>query len=298
MFKKFLITTIILTMMASNAFAALYSDLQLGTRASAMGSSFVSVARDADAVYWNPGALGLSKKSNVMFMYSDVFGLGINQSYIAYSQPLGTFGLGVGWLRHSADLQEGFAATAKSNKWVDDMYSISLGTKARDNLYAGLNLKRFKVKTSTTSTDNIGTSGTGFDLGILATNLYTYDKWGISDVNLGFTVRNLASDLSGENVDPSYKLGFSTKIYEDFIFAIGVDIDKENDKQETKMKLNTGLEYGYNNSLFWRVGLNSGNFTTGFGIVVKERLSLDYTFEQGLFDLGKDNHRFSLSFWF
>jgi len=296
--KKILCAIIILSVSTTMAFGALYSDMQLGVRSSAMGSSFVSVARDADAVYWNPAALALTKKSNVSFMYSDVYNEGINQSYLSYAQPLDALGLGASWLRHSADLEEGFGATKKTNSWVDDMYTLAAGIKAKKDLYAGLSVKRFKVKTDRTNADNVGTSGTGFDVSILMTNLVKNENSPITETSLGFMVRNLATDLSGENVDPSYKLGLSTKIYDDFLFAAGLDLDRDNEDLSDKIRVNLGAEYNYNNTLFLRLGLNDGDFTTGFGIVIKDRLSLDYAFEKGLGDFDKDNHRFSLGFWF
>ncbi len=296
--KKLLCVIIILIVSSTMAFGALYSDLQLGARASSMGGANIALARDADAIYWNPAALGLAKKSNVSFMYSDVYNVGINQSYLAYSQPLETLGLGASWLRHSADLEEGFAATRKTNSWVDDMYTISLGMKARKDLYAGINVKRFKVKTNRTNAENVGTSGTGFDLSILMTNLVKNENSPVSETSLGFMVRNLATDLSGENVDASYKLGFSTKFYDDIIFAVGLDMDNDNEEQSQKIKVNLGTEYNYKNTLFLRLGLNDGDFTTGFGLLIKDQLTLDYAFEKGLGDLDRDNHRFSLGFWF
>ena len=294
--RKLILTALIISIMSGAAFAALYSDLQLGTRASALGGAFVTLARDADAIYWNPAALGLAKKSNAMFMYSDVFNVGIKQSYLAYSQPMSTLGLGASWLCHSSDLEEGFAATQKTNSWVDDMYSIALGSKVKQDLYAGINVKRFKVKTDRSSVSNVGTSGTGFDLGLLLTNLGKSDNSYVSDVSIGFQVRNLATDLSGENVDPSFKLGISSKIYDDLLMAVGLDMDNDNEDQSQKIRVNMGAEYNFNNTLFIRLGLNNGDFTTGFGLLLKEQLSIDYAFEKSLGELNSDNHRFSLSF--
>ncbi|HON57042.1 MAG TPA: hypothetical protein PLJ38_08480 [bacterium] len=291
--KILLIVAIISLLSVKQVSAALYSDLQLGARSSAMGSAYVSVAREADAVYWNPAALAMSKKSNVSFMHSDVFGIGIKQSYLSYAQPLDFVGIGASWLRHSADLAEGFGATSKINSWVDDALMLSIGMKAKSDIYAGLSMKRYKVKTK----NNVGTSGLGFDFGLLFTDLYKKND-NVKNIDFGVQIRNIATDLSNENVDPSYKLGMSCRILDDFIFAVGMDIDNDNPQQTQKTRLNLGLEYGYNNTLFVRLGSNDGDFTTGFGLKFQEKLSLDYAFEKSLGDLNKDNHRFSLSFWF
>ena len=233
-----------------------------------------------------------------MFMYSDVYNLNISENYLAYSQPLNNIGLGVNWLRHSVDLTEGIRSTYKTNSWVDDMYSLGAGIKVKNDMFAGITMKRFKVKTNLTNVQNYGASGTGFDVGILMTNIYKNESFDLNNVSLGFQVRNLATDLSGENVDPSYKLGISSNLLSDFFVAFELDMDKDNEELSSDVKYRLGIEYGYNKILFIRMGTNDGNFSTGFGLVLKEKLGLDYVYEKDLGDLKKDNHRFALNFTF
>jgi len=298
MLKKLVVMLIMTAVIATGVQAALYSDMQIGARASALGGAFVSAARDADAVYWNPAALGIIKKSTIAFMYSDIYNAGINESYLAYSQPMNQVGLGANWLRHSVDLSEGLGATFKTNSWVDDLYSLGAGIKVKPDIYAGIVMKRYKIKSNFSNIQSIGTSGTGFDLGLLLTNLVKKESLDIENVSLGFQIRNLATDLSGENVDPSYKLGISTNIFSDFLFAFEIDMDNDNEDQSTDMKLRAGLEYTYKKILSIRIGSNDGSFSTGFGLLLKEKLGIDYVYEKDLGDLDKDNHRFSLSLQF
>jgi hypothetical protein len=73
----------------------------VGARPLAMGNAYVAVADDADAVYWNPGALGTFKRKDLTASYNSLF-KDQDQGFIAYAFPLGdgpgTMGLGFDYL--------------------------------------------------------------------------------------------------------------------------------------------------------------------------------------------------------
>jgi hypothetical protein len=283
-----------LCIFVTNSNAALYSDAQLGVRASAMGGAFVSVARNADAVYWNQAALAIAENHNLMFMYSDIYNVGIDESYLSYSQKFSDkFGFGVNWLRHSADLEE--KLISQKNKWTDDVYSLAIGTKIMDNLYAGLAYKKFKIDAERSDMGDITSSGTGFDVSLL----YKMKENGlIPALDLGFQVRNFASDMSGDNIDATYKLGVSGYVIEDLLVALEFDYENETTDGDYELKYSLGAEYNLMKSLAIRIGTNDGSFTTGFGVVLKNKICLDYSFEKDLGDVDDDNHRFSIGFTF
>ncbi|MEK7382158.1 MAG: hypothetical protein AAB262_02620, partial [Elusimicrobiota bacterium] len=65
----------------------------VGARALAMGGAFsaVDTGADANAVNWNPGALGFVEKSNVTASYNSLF-KDESQGYLGYAAPLGKSG--------------------------------------------------------------------------------------------------------------------------------------------------------------------------------------------------------------
>ena len=85
----------------------------VGARALGMGSSFVSVADDATATYWNPAGLAQIQKRAFAAMYSDSFGTGqggflskglVEYNFVGYVQQIEGIGnLGISWIRLGVD---------------------------------------------------------------------------------------------------------------------------------------------------------------------------------------------------
>ena len=85
----------------------------VGARALGMGSSFVSVADDATAAYWNPAGLVQIPKRAFAAMYSDSFGAVqggflskglVEYSFIGYIQQIEDIGsMGISWIRLGVD---------------------------------------------------------------------------------------------------------------------------------------------------------------------------------------------------
>ena len=65
----------------------------VGARALAMGSAFTAVdsGADANAVNWNPAALGFVDKPNVTASYNSLF-VDQNQGYLGYAAPAARYG--------------------------------------------------------------------------------------------------------------------------------------------------------------------------------------------------------------
>ena len=85
----------------------------VGARALGMGSSFVSVADDATATYWNPAGLAQIPRRAFAMMYSDSFGTGqggflskglVAYNFVGYVQQIEDIGsMGIGWIRLGVD---------------------------------------------------------------------------------------------------------------------------------------------------------------------------------------------------
>ena len=85
----------------------------VGARALGMGSSFVSVADDATAAYWNPAGLVQIQRRAFAMMYSDSFGTGqggflskglVEYNFVSYAQQIEGIGsMGISWIRLGVD---------------------------------------------------------------------------------------------------------------------------------------------------------------------------------------------------
>ena len=85
----------------------------VGARALGMGSSFVSIADDATAAYWNPAGLAQIPKRAFAAMYSDSFGTGqgsflskglVEYNFVGYVQGVEGIGnMGISWIRLGVD---------------------------------------------------------------------------------------------------------------------------------------------------------------------------------------------------
>ena len=85
----------------------------VGARALGMGSSFVSIADDATAAYWNPAGLVQIEKRAFALMYSDSFGTGqggflskglVEYNFMGYTQQIEGIGnVGISWIRLGVD---------------------------------------------------------------------------------------------------------------------------------------------------------------------------------------------------
>ena len=85
----------------------------VGARALGMGSSFVSIADDATAAYWNPAGLVQIERRAFAMMYSDSFGTGqggflskglVEYNFVSYVQGVEGIGsIGISWIRLGVD---------------------------------------------------------------------------------------------------------------------------------------------------------------------------------------------------
>ncbi len=85
----------------------------VGARALGMGSSFVSIADDATAAYWNPAGLAQIRRRAFAMMYSDSFGTAqggflnkglVEYNFVSYVQQIEGIGsIGISWIRLGVD---------------------------------------------------------------------------------------------------------------------------------------------------------------------------------------------------
>jgi hypothetical protein len=278
-----------------------------GCRSVALGGAYVALAEGIDAVYYNPAGLATLDVSTFAFNHGELFA-DMNLENVAFATP-GLGGVvsisGVAFLsgsmkRTTFEDQEGVSGETFSAN--DFAFGLSYARMMTDKFTAGMTLKFLNQ-----NIDRVGANGWAFDLG------GTYAV-GVGDLKLGFAIRNFGPDMaySGEDLDFDTGLPDYPEVDEDIpatyksedyplplIFQLGITYDllsseasrltavldgvHPNDQDETFV---AGLEYGFNDSYFARVGYNGREnmgMTAGLGaraaLTAGVMASVDYSYE-------------------
>lgn len=260
-----------------------------GCRSVAMGRAYAALAEGTDAIYFNPAGLATLDAPTFSFSHGELFA-DLHLENVAFATPIrgGVVGVsGVGFLsgkmkRTTFEDQEGESGeTFTAN---DFAFGLSYARMMTDKFTAGVTFKFINQ-----NIDKVSANGWAFDVG------GTYSV-GVGNLRLGFAIRNFGSDLaySGEDLELDIGLPDYPEVDEDIpatyksenypmplIFQIGLAYDlvsagasrvtavldgiHPNDQDET---FNTGLEYGFNDSYFARIGYTGRSnmgFTAGLG---------------------------------
>jgi hypothetical protein len=282
-----------------------------GCRPIALGGAYVAMAEGADAIFFNPAGLANLDAPTFAFSHGELFA-DLNLENVAFATPTmgGVVGIsGVGFLsgkikRTTFEDQEGRSGETFSAN--DFAFGLSYARMMTDKFTAGLTFKFINQ-----NIDKVSANGWAFDLG----GTYTM---GVGNLRLGFAIRNFGPDLiySGEDLDFESGLPDYPGVEEDIpatyrseaypmplIFQLGVAYDiismgpsritavldglHPNDQDET---FNTGLEYGFNDSYFARIGY-TGRENMGLTAGLGARMSLS----QGILaavDYSYENHEY------
>ena len=134
--------------------------MPVGVRPLGMGSSFVAVADDANAIAWNPAGLINVGRMAINGMTANLHGIeSLQQSYLSYIFPLtDRNAIGIDWTRLRFGDNE--------LEFRDDRITFSYGIGILKSLSAGVNVKRVAMG-SALDTYTIGdATGFGFDVGL------------------------------------------------------------------------------------------------------------------------------------
>ena len=267
-----------------------------GSKAAAMGNSFVSIADDASAVFWNPAGAGWMPRKTFTFSLTDMYFADVEYSSASYVHPLdGAGALGVSLSRWSVD---GIEKRDENNLLLEnDLSDIQMELIASYSLPPIHNTTAaLGVKMDTQSLDGETAAGIGLDMGLL------YRRGSVQTqakrvFNAGISVRNV--------VEPVLKLRSDrTKFPTRAVFAtsyggatsyldkwmVTLDLNAPSDLHGTA---NLGFEASIR-PVSLRIGSMDGKLTAGIG-TAWEGLSFDYAYADE--DFGR-LHTFSLSISF
>lgn len=296
---------------------AQFLKIGVGARAIGMGSAQVAMQGDISSVYWNPAALsGMSHSSELTFNHVDWLA-DISYDFAAgvlRIGDLGTFGLSVVSLRVPEDIvrtvefPEGDGRT-----W--DASSLAIGVSYARSLTERFSIG-FNAKFVRESIWSESASGFAMDFGTLYNSEIKGLTLGASISNFGTKMRLSGRDLqfnndpngnlgSGPNQIPSeyttenfdlplvFRIGiaYQLQLPEDFRTTMAVDATHPNDNTEY---VNSGLEFGWREILFARVGYKSlflrdseQGLSWGFGFHYAVDNSLTLKLDYGFADYGR-----------
>jgi hypothetical protein len=291
----------------------------VGARAVGIGESFVAVANDASALYWNPAGLAQFSDNQVLFAHTDYL-VDLKHEFFGGVYHLSAndaVGISVTELR-TDDMEvttetQPFG-TGTYFSYRDLAFGLSYGRKMTDQFSFGITT-RYVTET----------------LGILKMNglmvdMGTYYWTGLGSSRFAVVISNFGPDVSPQGnvtltnhntVDSfqpfapptQFKVGFAMEPYqvEDQKLTTSIELQHPNDNAEN---FRIGAEYEWNQTLWLRAGVkrtigeslfgkdltsaNDFSFGVGFGVPVGYmRLHVDYAYAN--FDLLGDVHRISIN---
>lgn len=306
--------------------------IPVGVRGIAMGNAMTAAVTDAEAVWWNPGALTEITGTRAL----------LSQINMPADVQLNSVVLARQWGEYSA------ISLHAINLFTDDMpvrtwnhpggtgeffnaYDFVLGAgyarKLTDKFSLGGNLRYLR-----SGLEDVSYNGIAFDLGTLY-------KTGLRSMRLGMAIQNLGPevDYSGSFLDyrnqiqndnqlvtenfegaalpTMFRLGVAFDVFE--LFALqrsddwGADVALEmNHPNDNRERLNIGGEGSYKKMLFLRAGgkfaYDEESFAAGFGLLIpvftQYKVKFDYAYSHwGRISDAVDEfmgqpHRFALGF--
>ncbi|MCS7029755.1 MAG: PorV/PorQ family protein [Bacteroidia bacterium] len=269
-------------------------------RGAAMGESFIAVANDASALYWNPAGMSISDSQKIHLQgaytryFADItmnYGAGFIKLKNEHCIGVSLTHLNSGEMDVTTEFQP--FGTGQKFSATNTAIGISYAKKLTDNFAFGLTSKY-----ANESIFGLRTNTLLFDLGFQYDIGYKNLRFAVTMTNFGFNVKPKGEieviRLSGtQNVNnfeqvtvPSmFKVGFAWDAVKNdhHLLTLVGQLNHPTDNKET---FNLGAEYSWNRLLYFRTGYQIGadesNIPSfGFGLKFTQRfgaLKIDYAF--------------------
>jgi len=273
----------------------------VGARAVGMGTSFVSVADDATAIYWNPAGIARIQKSVVSINHT-AWLADISFTQAAYVFHVGflpgTFAVNVRSLYMDAQpiltvfRPEG---EGKSFDAGDVAVGVTYARSLTDKFSAGLSVNYVQSTLATYEA-----SATVFDFGTL------YNT-GYRSLKIGMSIQNIGSDMvfidDAVKLPTVFRVGMSMNLYESGNHLVMTAGDFSHPPDNTE-RASWGMEYGFKEFFFLRSGYqfkyDLERYSAGLGFKLATSLNSEARFDYAYTDMSSlpGIHRFSVDFRF
>ena len=277
---------------------AQFLKIGVGARGIGMGESYIAIANDAEALYWNPAGLTLFDKNSVFFSHTQWL-VDTQLEYaglVFHLDPANSVGVAVTYL-HTEDMVETTVlqpfGTGRMFGFSDFLLGLTYARQMTTQFSFGVSVK-FMQETIA----ELSMRGVLFDLG-------TYYQTGWKSTRFAVTVTNFGQDmaptgtvryqtLENEEVEVTsfqkfsppilFRIGVAGEIIDNEIHRVttSVQLNHPNDNTES---INLGAEYWWRDKLALRAGYKTAqveeNFSLGFGLhfpISMADFRLDYAF--------------------
>jgi opacity protein-like surface antigen len=260
--------------------AAPFLTIGIGARAIGMGGSFVSIANDATAMFWNPSGLSLLQSREVVFIHTNWIA-DINFQYAGIVTPIsgfGTIGVNVTYINLIDEMErttelepEGTGETFSANSYA---IGLAYARGLTDRFSIGANVKYIRE-----TIFNSVAEGFAIDIGTIFVTPFNGLRLGTSISNFGTKMQMKGKDLAVQkDIDPNsagnnetvlaslqtdefdlpllLRVGISYDVFrsERNFLTVSVDALHPNDNIEN---VNLGAEYTFNKIFSLRGGYKS-----------------------------------------
>ena len=273
--------------------SANFLKIGVGARASGMGGAFVGIADDATSIYWNTAGLSQLEQQEIVFVHNEWY-QDVKYEYFGYSLPVksrSTLGFSITYL----NLGNFQGYDALDNPTSDfsaygAVFCAAYAYKVSPTISLGIGLKGIQEKLEEEKASSLA-----LDFGFI----YRPGRlsFGIAYTNLGSSMKFIEEK---EPLPSKLTLGIGYKLFQDRV-SLGWDLELPGDD---KPVFKQGLEYGYEESVFLRLGYEyktSARNLEGTGVSLGggfkySNWEIDYTYSPNQ-ELG-DSHRISLAYRF
>jgi hypothetical protein len=281
----------LLAALAATAFATRYAgdfeELGTSARAIGMGGAVVAAASDPSAIYYNPSRPSGFARTSVLFLHSEDFSGLVKHNYLGVSFHSSLQSIGFAVLHNGIPGIKLTALPDSTQPPGPNNRPYVLREVSATQLVGYVNYARALSPYASLGGNvkiiyhdiGVGSAfGMGLDLGATLTPM--------TDLDLGLRVRNASTSPlfwdtgTRELVMPRAALGLakSFRIARD---RLTLALETEANIEGLDFTPNFGVEYGFRNVLFGRLGVYRGNFSFGLGLRLK-RFHVDYGYASGV----------------
>ncbi|MBI2505116.1 MAG: PorV/PorQ family protein [Candidatus Latescibacteria bacterium] len=280
----FIILSLIGMLGTQPAWSQTSGQIAIGARPAALGESFVAIADDGYAAYWNPAGLSSLRTQELNSAWADLFGTGSEATYLSYAFPFTDR-----FVAATDYLHLGFGD--EELRFAQNRLGFSAGFRLMNRLSAGISAKWFQLDAGLEGVGNpagFSSTGTGwgFDLGLLL-NPRAGLRIGVVAQDVGTTRIQYENGVSRPLYPLNLRLGTAYQLNRPLLLSGSVD-----------EAAHLGAEYQLYPGLVLRSGVqreleDAAGLAYSFGVGLRYRfVEVDYAYAQSS-GLGS-THRFSL----
>ncbi len=260
---------------------AQFLKIGVGGRAVGMGETFVAVANDASALYWNPAGIAQMQKNEIIFSHVN-WPVDVRHEFFGYVHRFGgvnAIGASVTSL-HTDDLEETTEfqplGTGRFVAFGDIAVGLTFARKMTDRFSVGVTVKYIDETLAELHARNVL-----IDFGTYYWTGFGSSRFAVAVVNYGTNIKPSGTTTFRDGTQVSsfqdfspptiFRIGFATEIIQNHQHQVttAIQLNHPNDNAEN---INLGMEYWWKSTLAlrggYRANVDEESFTFGGGLSV------------------------------